>query len=195
MTTLLRRVVTVDWPNKIQADGKALLLKTARDGHASIMANAAAQGLVPSWTAYANTPGNSDLDSVRLPGPIVYNYRYLSDLVAFAMEELERNSPRVSGEYVRNHTLYVNGAAVSALPSTISASDKIYIANPVPYSRKLEVGKRENGEPFVVQVEPRIYARTFEAVSAQAKGRAKVSYGFVDLGDVRSPAIFFTALI
>src|SRR5712671_1218204 len=111
-TQLIRRIVTVDWPAKSKRDAKALLIRTARTGHQRVMADAAAKGLSPSWEAYANTPGNSNLETVVLPGPIVYNYRYLADLIKFALEELRRQSPVTSGAYKQSHTVYVNDTAV-----------------------------------------------------------------------------------
>lgn len=182
MTGLIRRVVTVDWPKKVERDAKALLIRTARSGHQKIMADASTKGMVPTWEAYANTPGNKALETVVLPGPIVYNYRYLTDLIQMALDGLRRQSPVISGDYVRGHTIFVNDVAVDVVPRTISAGDKIYIANPVPYARKIEVGKTQEGRAFVIQVQPRIYQRVYESIKANAKGRAQVRFGWVDLG-------------
>ncbi len=184
MTKLLLRVVTVDWPKSMGINAKALLIRTAQTGHQKIMADAAANGLVPTWEAYANTPGNSNLDSVVLPGPIVYNYRYLADLISFALAELRKQSPFVSGKYRDGHTLYVNDEPVGSdiLPKNITAGDRIFIANPVPYARKIEVGITESGHEFVINPPNRLYNRVMEMVKAQGKGRANVSMRFVDLG-------------
>lgn len=182
MTALLRRVVTVDWPKAIERDGKALLIRTARTGHQKIMADASSKGLAPTWEAYANTPGNADLASVKLPGPIVYNYRYVSDLIQWALDELRKNSPSRSGDYVRSHTIYVNGQPVDVVPKTIGPGDQIYIANPVPYSRKLEIGKTKSGRAFVIQVQPKIYQRVFDELKGRARGMSSIRFGFVDLG-------------
>jgi hypothetical protein len=180
---LIRRIVTVEWPKQVQTDAKELLIDTAHNGHRRIMADAAANGLQPTWEAYANTPGNSNLETVRLPGPIVYNYRYLIDLIKFALEELRRQSPVSSGKYKRSHTVYVNDQPVGdTIPKTISASDRIYIANPVPYARRLEIGRNRQGGPFLIQVENRIYYRVTEMTKAEAKGRAKIRMMYVDLG-------------
>ena len=127
-TQLIRRIVTVEWPKEAQDDAKALLIRVAREGHARIMAEGAAQGLQPYWEAYANTPGNTNLESVILPGPIVYNYRYLLDLIRFALDELRRQSPEMSGNYKRSHTVFVNDQSVGdAIPTTIRAGDRIFI--------------------------------------------------------------------
>jgi hypothetical protein len=183
-TQLIRRIVTVDWPTKAKADGKALLIRTARDGHQRIMADAASKGLSPSWEAYANSPGNSDLETVVLPGPIVYNYRYLSDLIKFALEELRLQSPvGPSLKYRNSHTVYVNDQPMGyTIPTNIKAGDIIYIANPVPYARRLEVGRTKSGRSFLVSVPNRIYERVTEMTKAEGKGRAKVRMDYVNLG-------------
>ncbi len=181
---LIRQIVTVDWSNKIKAGAKDLLIKTAKAGHQRILTDAASRGLYPAWEAYANNPGNSDLESVVLPGPIVYNYRYLSDLVGFALSELRKQSPFVSGDYKDGHTLYVNDQPVAdgVLPKDIKSGDRIFIANPLPYARKIEIGRTESGREFVINPPNRLYFRVGEMVQAQGKGRSKVTMGYVDLG-------------
>jgi len=182
-TKLLRRIVTIDWPKKAERDGKALLIRTARTGHQRIMRDAAAKGLQPYWEAYANHPGNSRLESVVLPGPIVYNYRYLADLIKFALDELRRQSPSQSGKYKRSHTVYVNDSPVGdSIPKSIQPGDRIYIANPVPYARRLEIGRTKSGRSFLIQVPNRIYERVTQMTKAQGKGRVKVAMRYVDLG-------------
>lgn len=183
-TKLLYRVVTVDWPKAAQDGGKAFLLKTARAGHQKVMQDAKAKAFEPYWEAYANRPGNSNLESVVLPGPIVYNYRYLSDLIAFALEELRLQSPvGPSLKYRNSHTVYVNDVPRGyTIPTTINAGDKIYIANPVPYARRLEIGRTRSGRSFLIQVPNRIYERVTEMTKAEGRGRAKVRMGYVDLG-------------
>jgi hypothetical protein len=182
-TQLIRRIVTVDWPKKAQVDARELLLDTAYVGHARIMQDARAKGLEPSWEAYANRPGNSNLESVVLPGPIVYNYRYLSDLIQFALNELKRQSPVLSGEYRQSHTVYVNDQPVGdSIPKTIQPGDTVFIANPVPYARRLEVGRTKGGRLFLISVPNRIYQRVAEMTKAEGKGRAKIRMGYVDLG-------------
>lgn len=184
-TKLIRQFVTIDWPKKVEADGKQLLLRTAYAGHDRIMADNRSKGLNPYWEAYANREGNSNLESVVVPGPIVYNYRYLSDLIQLALDELIKASPTTgSGKYKNSHTVYVNDTPVgTTVPKTFKPGDIIYIANPVPYARRLEIGRAQHGaRPFLISVPNRIYYRVTEMVKAQARGRAKVSMKYVDLG-------------
>lgn len=184
-TQLIRKIITVDWPDKVKADGKQLLLRTAYAGHDKIMADNRSKGFNPHWEAYANREGNSNLESVVVPGPIVYHYRYLSDLIQFALEELRKQSPvGPSLKYRNSHEIYVNGVPVGYnVPKTIQPGDQIMIANPVPYARRLEIGRAEHGaRPFLISVPNRIYYRVNEMLQAQAKGRAKVRMIYVDLG-------------
>lgn len=176
----LRQTITVAWPKNMDAEAKAFLLKTARDGHAGIMQK---QGN-PSFEAYANRPGNRDLNSVVLPGPVVYNYSNIRQLVEFALDELRKASPVDSGDYARSHTLYVNGIAVDALPADVKATDEIMIANPIAYARRLEIGKTTAGRDFVVQVANRIYERVAkQKVIPRYRNVAKVTFGYINAPD------------
>lgn len=178
-----RRTITVDWPQATAANAKDLLLRTARKGHADIMATGAARaGFTPDFEAYANSPGNPNLDGVTLPGPIVFNYDYRREIVEWALGALYKASPIQSGEYVASHTIYVDGQPVDALPDPLPQGARIMLANPVPYARRLEVGKTKAGRDFVLQVEPRIYERVAKGVLMPRFGTlAKISYGYADL--------------
>jgi hypothetical protein len=175
-----RRTVTVTWRDEQKAGATAHLLKTARDGHAEIMRR---QGN-PQFEAYANRPGNTNLESVVLPGPIVYKYSNLREMVQFALDELRKASPPGSGEYVRMHMLFVNGVPVDVLPVDIKPSDEIMIANPVAYARKLEIGKTKSGRDFLVSVPNRIYERVVKnRLIPRYRNVAKITFGYATLPD------------
>lgn len=219
-----RRTVTVAWPKHAEESAQKLLVRTARAGHERIMRDQTARGGVPpEFDAYANAPGNANLESVVLPGPIVYRYRYMREMLTVALDELRKASPVISGLYRDSHTLFINGIPVTGAPPNIRAGDEVFIANPVPYARRIEVGLKEDGRPFVIQVAPRIYERVMKTVLVpRYRGVAKLSHGYVTIpaayiikgrlpshyiakggirrkrrqrvGEpVRSPAIFFTA--
>jgi len=176
-----RRVTTVAWPQHIQTNARALLVRVAKQGHAKIMAAAASNGLYPTWEAYANTPGNSNIDNVVLPGPIVYLYHYVTDVAEFALTELQKNSPVRSGRYAKSHTIYLNGQPVARAPKMLKRGDEILITNPVPYARRLEIGKTESGRDFVIQVPPRIYERTAKKLKAKYGKVVKITFTYVNV--------------
>lgn len=177
-----RRVVTTQWPRATEANAKAHLLRVARAGHEKTMREQTSRsGVAPEFSAYANAPGNSNLDSVVLPGPVVFKYRYLREIVQVALTELQKASPVQSGEYARSHTIYLNGSAVPELPVTISPSDEIFIANPVDYARRVEIGKTKSGRDFVMQVPNRIYERVAkQKLMPVYRDVAKITFGYVD---------------
>jgi hypothetical protein len=177
-----RRTVTVDWPKQKDVDAKALLIRVAKDGHARIMADAKAKtGAVPDFDAYANSPGRP-VESVVLPGPIVYRYRQVRDIVQFTLDALRMASPVVDGEYVRGHTVFVNGVQTDTVPVNLKPGDEIMIANPVVYARRIEIGKTKAGRDFVIQVPNRIYERVAkQQVIPRYRSVAKVTFAYVNL--------------
>lgn len=180
-----RRTVTVAWPQQANDEAQKLLVRTARAGHAQIMAEQMARaGFAPEWDAYANTPGNQNLDTVVLPGPIVFRYRYIREVLTVALDELRKASPVVSGAYRDSHTLFVNGIAVSGTPPALKAGDEVFIANPVPYARRLEVGLIEAGRAFVIQVPPRIYERVMKSILVpRYRNVVKLTFDYVTIPD------------
>jgi len=188
-----RQTVTVAWPAKQDAAARALLVRTARAGHARIMADAKSRsGSEPQWEVYANAPGNTSLDLVKLPGPIVYRYRYFTEVVQAALTALQKASPVRSGLYAKSHTVYVNGQPVAGVPKGLKSTDQVMIANPVPYARRIEIGKTQAGRDFVIQVPNRIYERVVKKVLMPKFGKvAKITFGYVSLpggGELKSRA-------
>jgi len=176
-----KQLVTVGWPAKQDAAAKAHLIATARAGHAKIMGAAQMRGSKPDWDAYANQPLQTNIEAVILPGPIVYRYRYIREIVAEAIRQLRAASPVASGAYVRSHKIFVNGSPVDVLPMNLKASDDVMIANTVPYSRRLEVGKTKSGRDFLISVPNRIYERTARKLKSKYGQLAKIESTFVNL--------------
>lgn len=177
-----RRTVTVQWPHQQDEAARKHLVATARSGHAKIMREALARsGFYPDFDAYANRPGNTNLDSVVLPGPIVFKYRYLREAIVFALGALRKASPVVSGAYRNNHRIFINGVPADAVPMRIDPGSTVMIANTVPYARRLEVGKTKSGRAFVIQVPPHIYERVTNQVRARFGNVGSIKFGYVNI--------------
>jgi hypothetical protein len=179
----LRRTITVEWPKATEEAARALLLKVATEGNTRTLDEQTQRsGITPSVEAYANTPGNKNLASVKLPGPIVYRYQYLGEIVQVALKALEDASPARSGRYKSSHTVFLNGIQMRSLPPTLLASDEIIISNIVPYARRLEIGKTKAGRDFVIQVPNRIYERVAKsALIPKYRNVAKIAFNYVSL--------------
>lgn len=108
-------------------------------------------------------------EAVKPFGVIEYHYQRLNEVVQFAMDTLFALSPVLSGRYRRSHTLFVNGAAVSDLKSWQPTDGEIYIVNPLPYARKIELGKqkmRVPGSDKIYQQAEQILKRRFGNIAA-----------------------------
>lgn len=176
-----RQTVTVAWPQQSQQDAKTLLLKIAREGNAqTVREQTMRAGVNPDVSAYANQPGNTNLENVVLPGPIVYSYDYRREIVEVALGELYKASPVDSGAYVSSHTIFLNGQPVDHLPPQLSPDDEIWLSNPVPYARRLEIGKTKSGRDFPIQVPNRIYERVAKNILARRYGNsAKITFDYI----------------
>jgi len=177
----LRQRVSVDWVQGADRQAKELLLKTAREGHARILAESLARsGFEPEWVAYANSPGNDNIESVVLPGPIVYQYRYRREIYLETLKLLYKMSPVDSGRYRDSHTLFVNGVPAQT-GIKANPTDEVWIANPQPYARRLEVGKTTSGRDFLVSVPNRIYERAAKQIQQRYRGAATVEFGYISI--------------
>src|SRR5438128_7031021 len=96
---------------------------------------------------------------------IIFRYLAMQDVVNFALETLRQRSPVGSvgdphpGLYRDNHTVFLNGRVVSDV-SSFRRGDQINISNPVPYARKIEIGRMK------MKVAPKIYQETALIVAA-----------------------------
>lgn len=179
----VRKMVTVQVPNDLRDRGKAFLISTAKNGIASILnEQTVAVGVRPAVEVYANSPGNSNLETVKLPGPIVALFDHRAAIVKDALTFLRMASPVQSGAYRNNHLILLNGTQVDMLPANLKRTDTITIVNPLPYARRLEIGKTESGRDFVLQVPNRIYERVAKSkLIPKYKNVASVIFGYQEL--------------
>jgi hypothetical protein len=118
-------------------------------------------------------------ESVKDGGVIVYDYDRLDLVVEFALDTLRQLSPVDKGDYVRSHTIFVDGKPVEDLKGW-HEGQKIAIANTVPYARKIEVGGKK------YRTHPHVYEHAAVTVNRRFGNVASVSFGYmrVDIGDI-----------
>lgn len=179
----VRRTITVTWPQASAEQQKQFLIKTATDGNRkTIVEQASRAGVIPSVDGYANRPGNVDLNSVQLPGPIVFLYDYRKEIAQVGIQMLREASPVQSGKYRDSHVILLNGAEVENLPAKLSPSDVVTLTNPVPYARRIEIGKTKSGRDFVVKVPNRIYERVAkQKLRLIYKNVADIQFTYIEL--------------
>lgn len=131
----------------------------------------------PPLTVTVNGRKNASLESVNPNGgTIIAEFELVEALLAWIGRELVSRSPHVSGAYIRGHKLFADDAEV--VPGNIPPADEYVFTNLVPYSRRIEVGKRKDGRPFVIQVENKIYERVAKDARRKFGHMADISYGF-----------------
>lgn len=179
----IRKTVTVSWQLRSETEAKALLIRTARQGHVQIMREQTLRsGFLPEYEAYANTPANTNIETVEVPGPIVYRYFYMREIVHDIIKALEAASPIDKGDYKKGHGLWIDGIEVDK-NTPIRPGHEVFISNTVPYARRIEVGKTNEGRAFVMQVPPDIYKRIAATMAAKYENVAIIKHGYVQLPD------------
>jgi hypothetical protein len=154
-----------------------LLADTWRGAHNEVMNAGKRRSRVdPAFTVAADNDQRKPPEQAR--SLIVSNYDYRREVANATIDALEKASPRKSGAYVRAHTIFVNGKPVGKVCPPIALTDDLSISNPVPYARRLEVGKTKSGRDFVIQVPSRIYERTMKEIRAQYRDVAKISFTY-----------------
>jgi hypothetical protein len=125
----------------------------------------------------------ASLDAVTADSVIDFKYWRYDDVAQFALETLRGLSPVGSGGdphpglYRDSHKLYLNGSVVSDL-SGWQPGDDAYIANLLPYARKIEVG----GMQMQVPGTDHVYQQAEQIVNARMGNVGAVQFGFRDLG-------------
>jgi len=173
----VRRTITLQWPAATEAGAKRHLINYARN---DIAKTEQRQGGGKA-EVYANRPGNTNLESVVLPGPIVATFDSRRRIAMEALSLLRDASPVQSGRYRISHIILLNGAQVAELPAALKATDRITIVNPVPYARRIEIGKTEAGRDFVMQVPNRIYERAAKKLMPKYRNVARIQFNYIEL--------------
>lgn len=113
----------------------------------------------------------------------------MTEVVAFALETLREKSPVGSGDdphpglYRDSHMVFINGHNVKDV-SGWRPGDQIDISNPVPYSRKIELGET------TVRLPHYVYEETANLLAGKFGNSVRVVYLFMPLrfGSVQSYA-------
>ena len=171
--------LTVDQSLSPQARSAAVAaFAQERIGEAE-QANARVLGRVPPHKVFVDGREGAPLNAVDPDhGTIVAEFDLVSDVMVWIGETLKERSPVVSGVYRDSHTLFADGTEVP-IGGQVPLADEYVFLNPVPYSRKIEIGRTKSGRAFVVQVPPRIYERTANDAKRRFGNMVKVRYTFL----------------
>lgn len=123
-------------------------------------------------------------DRVRLPTGtkgVVLDWSYLREVATQTHRLLVSRAPKISGEYMEKIIIFANGRRVRSLRQ-IPFDAEVLIVPTADYARRLEIGKKKNGRPFVSQVEYQMVERLTRAVVAtKYRNLADVSFNYTDI--------------
>lgn len=91
------------------------------------------------YDLYVNGRPATTEDMVDAPGPIVYEFSWWRVIIRFALDWLEKNSPRRSGKFASSFIVLIDGRPVTNF-DTVPVTAEVTITNAQPYVRKVQVG-------------------------------------------------------
>ncbi|MEH2476249.1 hypothetical protein V1281_002582 [Nitrobacteraceae bacterium AZCC 2161] len=136
-------------------------------------------GRIPPRTVTVNGSQGASLDSVRPSGgSIIVEWELISGVLVWISQMLRDRSPiGPSGKYRDSHTLFADDVEVP-ISGQIPTADEYVFLNPVPYARKIEMGKTKSGRAFVVSVPNHIYERTAKDANGKFGNIASIKFSY-----------------
>lgn len=158
------------------------LARFARSSLADVIAAGEASTI---YTKYVNGREGANEETVVPPGPIVYDFSYWQPILAFTLAELEKRSPRKSGDYIASHVVMV-GSQVLRPDAEIAAGEEVSVVATVPYARKIESGfqRVSTGDAVFQDVRRKVQSQFGRAVDVRFR-MILISNGYILKGRFR----------
>ena len=135
-----------------------------------------ATGSVPLHRTFVDGRRDVAEDQINIPGRIVYEFPIWAAVIRFALDFLQRRSPRKSGAYASSHFLMVAGQQIDVTAvDQVAETASVTVTNDQPYARKIHVGAMQMSVPAG------IYEDARQAVLSRFRGVVSVNLSFVRL--------------
>ena len=142
------------------------LHRVARQEKAEVLTRQTARaGIAPTTETIADGVRGAPIEAAE--NLIIIEYRYLREVVSAILAALQARSPKRSGRYAASFAILADGVEISGPLAIQHDTREVVIVNTQPYARRLEIGKSQDGSPFVVQVPDRIVTNV--ALEARAR--------------------------
>lgn len=131
----------------------------------------------PSYIRTVNGRFGVREEQVELPGPIVYQFNWLTDIAKYCISFLQARWPVIgpgrNGHY--RDSYFVLGSRGQITPDEAATEYTIWVTNDQPYSRKAQVGSKG----FLV---PKgMYEDCSAAAKRRFRGLARIEVSFIQL--------------
>lgn len=137
-----------------------------------------------SYQQFVDNVPDGRIEDVRYDGVIIFVWQYLREVVQRCFEALDLSSPFLSGNYVDNIRLLLDGdeaKAGSSLDDIGPDTRQVAIVPTADYARRLEVGLREDGSKFVIQVPLHNVEMVARMLARRYKDLADIQFNYVDV--------------
>lgn len=161
-------------------------------------------GIQPDHVQIVDGIRGASFDQVRPDGQIILDWNYLTEAVIRTVEYLRLHGPELKGEWKDSILVEVDGAIVPPSRPIPPTAKRAMVGVNTPYSRRLEIGTRKDGRPFVVQVPQHFVESAALQLRRQLREIAEVRFRMAsflgpnqrvtrkELRDSRVPAIELT---
>ncbi|SNS36104.1 hypothetical protein SAMN05216374_0973 [Tardiphaga sp. OK246] len=141
--------------------------------------NRSVLGRVPPRIITVDGNPGAPLEAVRpAGGSIIVEWELIGDVMVWIGQMLRGRSPvGPSGEYRDSHTLFADSKEVP-IGADVPFADEYVFLNPVPYARRVEIGKTKAGRDFVISVPNRIYERTASDAKSRFGNIANIKFSY-----------------
>lgn len=149
---------------------------------------------LPRYTVSVDGRQGAPLESVKPDGYVIAEFELFNDVLTWIADQLDRVSPRKTGRFRKNNTLFADGIETQVGAVLPDASEFVFI-NTTPYARKIERGASSQAPDGVFQVVATLAQRRFGNIAKISfTYRTAIAGAFVggregNKSDLRNPAI------
>ncbi len=173
-------VVQVSETNK--EAGQLAMVAKAKSEFARVMSGTPRPS---GYRQFVNNVADAALETVTYDGVIIFAWHYLKEIAINCYEALVLSSPVVTGEYIRDIVILLDGDTAKAgsnLDDIGPDTKQVTIVPTADYARRLEVGLRPDmSTPFVVQVPLHNVELVARMLASKYQDLAAISFTYVDI--------------
>ncbi len=136
------------------------------------------------YRQFVNNVADAPLSTVTYDGIIIFAWHYLREVVEQCLNALILSSPIISGDYLKSIAIMLDDdetKAGSNLDDITPDTQKVVIVPTADYARRLEVGLRHDGSPFVLQVPLHNVELVARMLAGKFRDLADISFNYVDI--------------
>lgn len=172
----------VNTRNMTEEQAREQLHRVAERERARVIEEQSARsgGVAPTAEVIVDGHRRARIEDADARSTIVIEYEYLREVAVEILRALSVRSPQRSGRYLQSFMMLVDGSPTADWEDIKHNTREVLIVNIAPYARRLEIGYKRDGTPFVVQVRRKITEDVATRAAKRFKDVARVFHTFVE---------------